>query len=295
MSALDEAAKLKAARRAELVAAEAERQRAAEQAAHERVVRVQIGVDAALAQIDAGWLSEYRADDVADPGDGRRTQVWFRVPGHRDVAMHLRRQAFGWELPTVADGPCWLVRSPGGGETNHCLLADALIAAEIEGWIPPAPLQPVEALAARAWASLLQTDDPMPPCIAVDMVQDETGDRAAASAAIHTAAGVWLDGRRPEEAPSTAGEFKSASLMAAIACHAHLLGGHYELAESSRATVVERWADAEQDYDPDEPDAFPGIDGYQHAINWLAWCNDAAYAIDLCRAVSAAAQPEARQ
>lgn len=286
MSALDEIAKLKAARRAELVAAEAEWQRAAEQAAHERVVRVQIGVDAALAQIGAGWLSEYRADDVADPGDSWRTQVWFRVPGHRDMAMQLRRQAFGWELAGPSDGPSWLVRSRRGSETNYYLLADALIAAEIEGWTPPAPTHPVEVLATTAWAALVRGENPMPPCVAVDMVQDETDDRAAASAAIHVAAGVWLDGRRPEAEPTAPGEFKSASLMAAIACRAHLLGGHYGLAESSRAAVVQRWADAEQDYDPDE--------GYQHALNWRVWCNDAAHAIDLCRAVSAAAQPEAR-
>ena len=83
MSALDEIAKLKAARRAEIAAAAAERQRAEEAARIEFARRLEESIARLLDEQSVPYLAEFR---IGDPNVWDRNscaEVRFELPGHR--------------------------------------------------------------------------------------------------------------------------------------------------------------------------------------------------------------------
>lgn len=296
MSSLDTIQALKQRRRAEI--AEEKRQREEAEAARDRESesRLDAAVRAALDQEGAASLYEYRVPH-ADPFDRTRRSyhIEFLAPGHRAIQMLVVRveQARGEWLAatgTAADGVGgrWsaTARNEYGEHYVSCdCLADALIAAEIEGLPPPQRDISEEAsyAAARAWEAMLHDTHPMPPEIALDLAQNETGgDRALAAEAIHFAAGVWLDVLRPE-LPS---EYQTSSFNASVSVRGHLLGASYSLAEGRLTELIDiangiraSVREGEQLY----TQADVNLQMY-----WLEWAKRADRAIGLCREVTAA-------
>jgi hypothetical protein len=313
MGALDEANRLKAERRAEIAAAEVARLREREESQLRSAERLDVELSRFLAEVGCAWLRECLTA-VTGFGDGPWAVVAFDVPGHRRFSYRFRHIAGDreWMAGGEFDSSNWHWRAEfEPGRSDYCAdLAHALIAAEIEGWTPPTAARAewpitaeVEHAARAAWAAMLspvgQTHEPLPPLQALDMVQDEAGERPLAVLAIHYAAALWLDSWRPEEAAGDRGAdgvkhgHHSANFMAATACRAHLLGTPaYELAEKCRAEVQERSLDVTREYESEGEDSRYGIDEYQLAINWHTWAQSARLAIDLCRAVTEAAEPK---
>jgi hypothetical protein len=161
----------------------------------------------------------------------------------------------------------------------------------------------IEQKACEAWAALIHEEHPVPPGVAIDLVQDEAGDRDDAVQAVHWAAALWLDARRAHvlnpdlHARAYPYDFPSASQQAAIACRAHLLSEDYSLAEACRkeVEVSNRQQQADLYAEDLEDDGLPSpdlADALNYAGLWLSWCNSASFAIQTCRAVSGAAYPQ---
>lgn len=157
----------------------------------------------------------------------------------------------------------------------------------------------LEAKAAEAWAHVVRPETvltralgggPMPVAIALDMVQDVTGDRDEALTAVLTAASDWLRGRIPSE-PCP---FASPQMADANAACGEIPGeffGHAELwvadvAENARR-VIERFVVLAVRHvtEADRLDYF-------RAVEWKRWAADATRTIALCRQLCAAAHPE---
>jgi hypothetical protein len=184
--------------------------------------------------------------------------------------------------------PWYVITHPNHSYGNgHGLFADALIDAEIEGWEPPAP-PPQAALSAEelhaaihTWQQMVREHPPMPPHIALDCVQNDLvgGERSRAVYALHQGAADWLDRLRPEQ--PVEGEAPSTSLNIAISVRGHMLGASYDLSESCIAELEEL------NYETGRSREIRN--GREFSAAWLNWCGDARRAIELCRAVSAAA------
>jgi hypothetical protein len=303
MGALDEIAKMKSARRAEMAAAEAARRKAIEDTERVSIDRLQAELTRFLAATGCPWLQEYLA--AADSIHGANwVGIHFDVPGHRRVSYRFRHIAGDREWlaadefePATSN---WRAEIETGRYEWFGDLADALIAAEIAGWQPLA-LQPptlsaeAEHAARVAWAAMTHWDerDPdaerMAPAVAIDYVQNETGDRDDAVSALHRAAADWLDALRPTE---PADLHPSPANNDAAACAANLRSEDYLHADNNRQAVEGYMREVQHEYDMDPEDARADVDGVQLANNWISWCGRARQAIDLCRAVAAAAHPE---
>jgi hypothetical protein len=137
--ARDFIAKIKADRRAELARIDAEAAARVESERQRGEQSFNADVSAALAQLDAAWLAEFRDDDAPVPGaaatewqddDGVRfRRARFAVPGHNAVDLVLTWLANRW----ADDGEVspWFARNDRGQTSYHDTLADALIAAEV--------------------------------------------------------------------------------------------------------------------------------------------------------------------
>jgi hypothetical protein len=313
MGVLDEIAKLKQARRDEIAAAEEARRQAEEAAKAAFIQRLNAEAERILGEQGLTFLAALSAG-VATVWDRQgRAQVNFEIPGHQTIGMQLRRYSIDpdqWRLTssTVEGTLPWSIFAAGGGETSFNNFADALIAAEIPGWTPPAEpvadhaLSPeAEHQAREAWAAMVNPDVLMPPIVALGMVEVETGgDQDDAVSALHYAAGEWLDALRPEQpVHEIADGYFGAQLSAAIACRGYLIGEEYNLADNCRLEVHSTCRQIQHDYDTEAGDRDEYGEEYvtttQHDMNtasaWIAWCGYAATAIDLCRAVAAAAHP----
>lgn len=301
MGALDEIAKLKAARRAEIELQKEVERRALDEEHRYSLARLEDAVRDALIGQCATWLAEYRvATNITPdrmPPVTRCVTVEFDVPGHHRLCLDFRRVEVSrgeWVLPHNDDGEWigWHVQQASFTHNSwNPSLADALIAAEIEGWTPPLPPEPerdlspeAEQRAREAWASMTTPDgEPMLPAVAIDYVQDEVGDRDDAVSALHWAAAAWLDSLRPEQPVGT-----SDGMVGSVTsdCRYHLSLQRHDQAEKFRAEIhriSQELLDA-----PHEPDGFIA----QRASKYITWSNYASQAIDLCRAVAVAAHPE---
>lgn len=146
----------------------------------------------------------------------------------------------------------------------------------------------LEQAADTAWAALLLPDNlltrafgggPMPVAVAIDMVQNVTGDRDDAVTALHGAAWGWL----LMLAPTGPLDDLATALMG------HLLGEQYSLAENMREQLHHRTTGTRLSriLHPRDTSAAEAA----RADQWGAWCVHAKRAIEVCQAVSAAAYP----
>lgn len=92
------------------------------------------------------------------------------------------------------------------------------------------------AAAARAWAALTDPDNPMPTGVALDMVQDVTGDVREAARELCGAAADWLVASPPPPAPHGASKLFAAARLKAV-CVAPKLRRHPWLAREEWAGV----------------------------------------------------------
>lgn len=145
----------------------------------------------------------------------------------------------------------------------------------------------LEAKAAEAWACIVRPitvstrgfgNGPMPAAVALDMVQDVTGDRDDAVGAIVRAGADWLDtqtvpwlGSRAysDDAELVRNYLRSEGLKMASLFAAHIKE-RADQAADPRASSEEKWA----------------------AHEWGRWADKATFAIDTCRAVVDAAYPK---
>ena len=300
MTVLEQIAKLKAEHRREQAARQQEEQNRQDRERRARLDRISSAISFALDKMELSWLLPFLVP-IDEPPFKTHFDAAFEVPGHRRISMTFRKTSIDngeWVPATNED--CELQWS-GTEQTDFGLnlmfgstAAEVLIASEIAGWTPPGPdrdpTPEVEHEARRAWDAMTQEANPLPADLAIDLVQDETGDRDEAVAAIHAAAARWLDGLRPEQPVSPGGlAANSVTFNAAVACRGHLLGESYTFAENCRQEVIawNRMVLAEH-----ASDLHPVACGCDMARSWLAWAEHADRTIRLCREVSQAAYPE---
>lgn len=140
----------------------------------------------------------------------------------------------------------------------------------------------LEQMAERAWAALLNDVGPIPPGVALDMVQDVCGDRAAANAALHSAAVDHLAESAPEGGTHSTslavsvGERIVLRLYDAASGHITTLLAHNR---EIRSHVFAAKAHHLVEFYTDADDAL--------AAEWLRWGNFAHRVLIICRALSA--------
>lgn len=150
----------------------------------------------------------------------------------------------------------------------------------------------VEQAASRAWLAMvtevpffartIERRTPMPAAVALDMVQDVTGDRDDAVCALLMAAAIWLDDARPEQPVGRI----STSLNTAISVRGHLLGEGYGLAENCLRELMDLNREIRNDYHHLGLNYGPADDA--RAAAWHQWGHKAKRAIEVCRQVTAA-------
>lgn len=203
-NALDRAATLKAARRAELEEQEAARLAAEAADERQRAERLDADLGAALLAAGADWLREHMVSWEYRPNRSA-AEFRFEVPGHRAIYLRLRRLTCDPDSWTIGTGRSerdpypWAANLPNSHSSHH-LLADALIAAEIEGWEPPAQAGPVITQAAQRKADEcwpLVFAHGMPLKVALAFVEEETdGDVPAALGALLATVSIWVRNTR---------------------------------------------------------------------------------------------------
>lgn len=131
-------------------------------------------------------------------------------------------------------------------------------------------------------AQLDPTEAPMPAGIALDMVQDVCGDRDDAVQALLDAAAEELIVFVPQQDP-----FGSADDAQAVA--SDLRGEHFAHAASALVAIEQRVVGVKLDRILNRPSVSDAE--YEAALSWGRWCDRAKLAIELGRAISAAAYP----
>jgi hypothetical protein len=289
MRALDEVRRLKEARRAELAAAEESRKRAAEEGREREIQLLSAAVDRALTDVGAAALSEHCAG-LMPAHSGHIREVAFDLPGHRRIVLRMcaTDEPAGWYPCSGPDFGLpfrWGAARDSGHIDSHPSLADALIAAEIEGWTPPVPdpkEEPVKGLvtvidvppaaqaeAAKAWPLVFAHG--MPPGTAVDFVRETDCTREQAVRALLIEAAAHLNDTHPgaglaDVVPAAVGE--------AGAVAREVLAGNWGAAEKLRQHLLD-WMFTEE-LEGDSSVAQP----------WIEWCDDAKRAIQLCRGMA---------
>lgn len=284
MSALDEAANLKARRRAELAAAEEARLAAIEAERQAEADRLDEGILRALHSAEAGWLYEFRAGEVFHWRGDRVVEITFALAGHRPISMHLRRTDVGrdWRLATNEsreDPTPWI-----GVEMSNCRvtcpsLADALLVAEIEGWTPPVVVSDeAHAKAAEAWS--LMFSHAMPARIALGFVEEVTDGNVPNAMTALLEQAVRAMPYRPKA-------WRSEMQGAADDIVQLLATGDWDAAARDRdvlATAVH--------LDRRSTELGTGTAPLIDCELWLNWLKSVERTIDLCRELHAAANPE---
>jgi hypothetical protein len=279
MSALDQAAKLKAARRAELAAAEEERQRQEEAARRASNEALSAAVRSLLERSELAWL-EPLVSEVNFQSDTLAT-ISFQVPGHRAIYTSFSRTGvdpFAWaHLPSVNSRAFnWTAVDSRGNHPQCQDISDALIAAEIEGWTPPkSPVNKelLEAEVAKIWPAMFAHG--MPADVALELLEEKTEEDAEVNAdALLIHAVAWMANTRPTDEQMGAFTHADAGMIGG-----EVLMRNFDNAEARRKHLANRLCERELT-DP----AFAGP--------WLEWCGQMRHAIALCRAVAAEASAQ---
>lgn len=161
--------------------------------------------------------------------------------------------------------------------------------------------EPTELLhrqASSAWAAMvapqftlaqaLKEHDPgpMPPGVALDMVQDVCDDRALAMRTLVDTASDWLDDQRPADSARPSVNNLAATGFAALLClaarskPARHLNKAEELLVSTRELVIAQQGSPIAAF----------VHDYPILIGWSRWCDDAEHALRLCRELIQLAQ-----
>ena len=280
MGPLEEIARLKRERRAQL--AEIERERRAEE---ERLrIEAKLRLDSELRRelrerFAAEWLCAYLVGDPVRSERGRALVAEFDIPGHRRLYLNLVRVDSEPDVWAARDELCWAAADVGNNYANNYFedLRDALIDAEIEGSEPPpAPVrslfpidrpaanrETIELAAGHAWG--LMTWHAMPVLIGLAYVEERTdGDVWCAARALIYAATISLLNARPVDTGAI-------SPLALDVTFQMLIGG-FSKAEIRVGEIP-----------PESSDGHP----------WGQWRIDARRAIELCREIARAVEPEA--
>lgn len=145
------------------------------------------------------------------------------------------------------------------------------------------------AKAAEAWAMMTRPvtiftqiagEQPMPAAVALDFVQNVTGERDEAVTALVNAGADWLDA---QTRPSETGEIANGCMQDAVRVTKYLRGQYFGYANAFLSHIQDR---CNQAADP------RAAQGEKWAANsWLGWARKASAVIEACRRVVEAAYP----
>lgn len=150
----------------------------------------------------------------------------------------------------------------------------------------------IERKAREAWALMTRPvtpfttiagEHPLPPGLALDYVQEVTGERDDAVTALIRAGADWLD---EQTQPGDAGEVGNTCIADARVATMYLRGESFGMAAVYLSHIRDRCERA----------ADPQVSGHDKwaAHKWNMWLKKAAHALDWCKTVVAAAYPDAK-